>query len=309
MKRSTRIPTRCLLATLALLAACTPRPEPRLVVPLSGEAALSSPDGVPLATRLTFHGRSAWFAFDTGAGAHTLAGWFVDSAGMRVTGLGDLEARDAGGNAVSIRAVRDQEATLPSGGTLDLEAAIVADFPPAFESAELGGLLNPQLLAAEGEAVVLDLPRGELRIERYEDAIARLGARPVPADELRACRSDAAPIPNLVYAVRVGSAAGEAWLTLDTGADETAIRRGSPLVEGVALQPGGRSMGVAGRASSFEVAPGLPLRVGEQDVTVDAQVAPGDPQGCGPDGLLGLDALGGCALVLGRDALALACDR
>lgn len=168
-----------LMAGILYWAACTPlREERSLVIPLSDEAALSSTDAPGLAVRLAFNGESAWFIFDTGAGAHTLAGWFVDRASMSLddAASGDLSARDATGAPVQLQIVRDQVGELGEGNQIRLTEAVVASFPPEFQDAEIGGLLNPQLLAQGANAVVLDLRVPELRFEPFVAAVRRLGA-------------------------------------------------------------------------------------------------------------------------------------
>ena len=60
------------LALLVLiLGSCVDRDGRPVVIPLQNDP------GLELGVRLTFNNRTAWFGFDTGAGAHTLASWFV----------------------------------------------------------------------------------------------------------------------------------------------------------------------------------------------------------------------------------------
>lgn len=261
-----------------------------------------------LVVRLTFNGQEASFLFDTGAGAHTLARWFVDAAGITTDSVAGLRARDAVGELVELEAVHNASGLLANGRSLVLESAIVADFPPIFQEERVGGLLNPQLLAGEGQAVVLDLRVQEFRLQRFDDAVRLAGARILGPHELRVCREEDAPIANLAYAIAVTARDRTAWLQLDTGAGISSIRSGSGLVEGMRLEPGGEVMGVAGRSQGYLVAPSLPISFGGFDVSVDAQVVESNHGNCGPDGLLGRDALGGCALVLGQGSLAIGCS-
>jgi hypothetical protein len=141
--------TRTHLALLVLiLGSCVGREGEPVVIPLTDDP------GLELGMRLTFNDRTAWFMFDTGAGAHTLASWFVDAAGMAVDDslVAGVQASDATGAAVDLRAVHGEIGWLPDGNSLVLESAIVADFPPEFQRAEVGGLINPQLLVREGQA-------------------------------------------------------------------------------------------------------------------------------------------------------------
>ena len=93
---------------------------------------------------------------------------------------------------------------------------------------------------------MLDLRVPELRIEPFNDALRRVGVRPVPADQVQMCSDADAPIRNQVYAVLVMAGEEKAWLGLDTGASRTSIVVGSPLIRGLQLEPGGETMGVAG---------------------------------------------------------------
>lgn len=291
------------LLLLPLLGSCADREAATLVVPLKEEP--------ELAARLDFHGRSAWFMFDTGAGAHTLADWFVEAAGMEVDDDlgGELQARDSTGQTVEVRVVHGERGRLPNGDEVFLESAIVADFPPFFEREEGGGLLNPQLLAGGERAAVLDLRIPELRFERFDHAVRRLGAAVMEDEDLRICSDAEAPVANLLYAVRAHGPGGSAWLQLDTGAGSTSVASGSPLIRGAELEPGGKTMGVAGIEQTHLLARDLPMAFAAQRVVLDVEVVERTHGGCGEDGLLGRDALGRCALVLARDAVAIGCDQ
>ncbi len=197
-KRNRTASTRSHLVLLVLiLGSCVDRDGESVIIPLHDEP------GLELGVRLTFNGRTAWFGFDTGAGAHTLASWFVEAAGMAIDDslVARVQARDAVGAPVELRAVHEELGQLPDGNSLFLESAIVTDFPPEFRQAEVGGLLNPQLLAGDGQAAVLDLRVPELRFEPFNDAVRRLGARTVANDQVQICREADAPIRNQVYAV------------------------------------------------------------------------------------------------------------
>lgn len=290
---------------LLVLGSCADRDGRPVIVPLQSDP------GLELAVRLTFSRHTAWFGFDTGAGAHTLASWFVEAAGMAVDDslLAGVRARDAAGEPVELRAVHGEIGWLPNGSSLVLESAIVADFPPEFEESEVGGLLNPQLLAGDGQAAVLDLRVPELRIEPFDDAVRRVGARVVADDQIKICSEADAPIPNLAFAVLVTARDEKGWLQLDTGAGETLIAAASPLVGGLPLEPGGETMGVAGSPQVYSVARNLMVWFAGSRATVDAHVVERTGGGCGPGGLLGRDALGRCALVLSRASLAITCER
>ena len=297
---------RALILLLFLTgASCDGSHEGPFIVPLGTEP------GRSLAVRVTFNGHAAWFMFDTGAGVHTLARWFVDAAGIPAAdSLSEgLRAFDATGQPVEIRVVQRQTGRLPNGRSLLLESAIVADFPPEIRGSEVGGLLNPQLLASTDEAVVLDLRVAELRIEPFDDGVRRVGAHVLASDQFKRCVDEETSIPNLLFSVLVSAGdENNGWLQLDTGARLTSIATSSRLLDGLEPIPGGETMGIAGRSQTYSTAPNLTISFGDHRATVDAQVVERTHGGCGPDGLLGRDALGNCVLVLGRDSVAIACD-
>jgi hypothetical protein len=306
-----RLARSYLILALIGMAGCGGREGlPELIIPLSTGAALSSPDSPGTGVEVNINGEPAWFVFDTGAGAHMFARWFVEAAELMIdASLTDLSARDATGATVQIQVVHDVVGQLPDGATLPLGTVVVAQFPRLFELRKVGGLLNPQLLAQEATAVVLDLRVPELRMELFDRAVLRLGATILSEEgDLEVCVVTASPIPNKRFAIRVRSGEGEGWLQLDTGADATYVSRASRLIQGMALESGGTSVGVAGRPEAYDVARDLVLTFGGFSVTTAARVVERSGEGCGPDGLLGLDAVGRCALILGSEAVALACS-
>lgn len=293
-----------LVPLLLIITSCAGRDGDPFILRLEADP------GRSLAARVTFNGQSAWFMFDTGAGAHTLARWFADAAGIDAEGPSEgVRAHDATGQAVEIDVVQRQIGWLPNGRSLVLESAIVADFPPEFRDSEVGGLLNPQLLVSADQAAVLDLRVPELRIEPFDSAVRRTGAQVLSSDQIQVCIDADAAIPNLLFAVLVSAGdENNGWLQLDTGARVTSISVSSRLVDGLELVPGGESMGIGGRPQTHSTAPNLTMSFGNHRATVDAQVVERTHGGCGPDGLLGRDALGSCVLVLGRQSVAIACD-
>jgi hypothetical protein len=110
-----------------LLAAAPGGGQPRIA--LQYDAALAKADLPSPAARLTINGRTAWFLFDTGAGVHVLASWFVKAAGLEAGDVHGVHGIDSTGKAVALRGLRDLRATLDDGGVMKLGTATVADFP------------------------------------------------------------------------------------------------------------------------------------------------------------------------------------
>ena len=282
------------------------------LISLRYSAVLAKADFPSPAARLTVNGREAWFLVDTGAGVHVVASWFVDAAGLKVDDRFGEEVRgvDATGQPYAFRGLRNLAAQLDDGSALTVAVTAVADFPAEFQQFEIGGILNPQLLAGSGRAAALDLRVPELRLEPFEQAVQRLRARVLPRDQVQVCTSPEAAVPNLLVAVAVSAGGRKGMLTVDSGAGVTKIVAGSGLVRGVRLAPGGQTTGLAGKPQPFGVARGMKMKFGESRATLDVRVVEeAAPVGCGPDGFLGLDALRACAVVLSASDLAITCRR
>jgi hypothetical protein len=297
----------CLLSLLLVACDATDNTSRRIALVYDPE--LARADFLSPAARVTVNGRTTWLLFDTGAGVHVLTPWFAKAANLRVEDLSEQTSIvDATGSAASFRAVRATSAELADGTSLILDLAAVVDFAPEFEQLDIGGIVSPQLLANASQAVTLDLRAPELRFEAFDDAMRRLGARAVASDNVTFCGDLKGPVPNLVMAIRAESPHGTGSVVIDSGANATKLNAGSALVRGAELSGGGESSGFSGQRQPYSLAPNLPLTFHDASVTVGARVS--DPAGrpCEYDGLLGLDAIRRCALVMGPDRLAIRCE-
>lgn len=278
--------------------------------PLQYPDALAKADFPSPAVRLTLGGRAAWFLLDTGAGLHALASWFVEAAGLEANaGLAtEIRGLDATGKQMRLRELPELSANLDGGAVLTLWPAVVAEFPPEFEKAEVGGVISPQLLAGPGRAAALDLRVPDLRLEPFSEALKRLGARPVPREQRRLCGRADDPIPNLVFAILVATGAEQNFLVLDTGATATKLAATSALARGRRLRPGGQTVGLSGEPEVYSISRRHRLEFAGYRAKVNARVVTAPPDPCGAEGLLGLDVLRRCAMVLGKNEIGIRCD-
>ncbi len=279
------------------------------MIPLRYDPFLIRADFPNPATRLTINGQTAWFLIDTGAGVHVLASWFSAAARLEAdTSLDEtVRGADSTGRTVAFKGARGVTAQLDSNESLRLPFAAIADFPEDFERSKVGGILSPQLLASAGLSAALDLRVPELRFEPFDEAVGRLAAARIPRSRVQICGSLKDAVPNLVFAIPATSANGDGVLLLDSGATSTKLVARSPLIAGMKLEAGGETTGLSGERQTFSIARGLTLGFAEYQVAVDSQVAGMGDASCGADGLLGLDALRECAIVLGSRDVALAC--
>lgn len=282
--------------------------EPR-VMALRYEAELQR-IGFPSPTlAITVNGKPARFLIDSGAGVHTFAKWFVSAAGLATQHHGGAKAVDAGGHPVDISLVRDVTLTLGDGSKLEIDEAIVADFPPFFEGNAIAGLLSPQLLAAQTHAAVLDLRKPELRLQPMERAIERFNATLLSiSNSTRLCVQRGSPLENRLYAVRTVVEGVETSLTVDTGASGTTLQDGTPAAIAVRKKPGtgGAEMSVGGQAMQVFRSSPVTLDFGGGKRTLSVSLGK-DAGSCGAQGRLGMDALRGCRWIFARAAVAMSC--
>ncbi len=258
--------------------------------------------------RVTIGHRSALFLIDTGAGVHTFASWFVDAAGLRAQEVNG-STTDSTGRVVPIRVVRAIKGDLDDGEPIEFSEAAVANFPPLFEQHGLGGLLSPQLLANATELAELDLRTPELRIEPFNAPASSLGRpRLDTVDGANVCVNRDSVFVNRLYSIPVLLSGVPASLLVDSGATRTIVRPNSPAGRAIATRAiaGSGIQGVGGEAEPTRVAPDTQIKVAGTNRTIDLTVAAGSSN-CGADGLLGMDALRGCTLVLGTKTLAMEC--
>src|SRR5262245_1229468 len=117
-------------------------------------------------------GLPARMVLDTGATRHVLADWVVREARV-VTRASSVETADHTGKRIEV--LEADPSALAIDGWAELPAApalLVSSLPPQLRSLGVVGILSPQLLAAEGSAVVLDLPRREMAAMQTDRAIA-----------------------------------------------------------------------------------------------------------------------------------------
>jgi hypothetical protein len=248
--------------------------------------------------RGTIHGQTVWFIIDTGASVHTLASWFVTAARI-VTHATNATTTGSTGSKSAVRVVY-RESIHVDGRQDDLAVreAIVVDLPPIFQQQRIGGLLSPQLLAPVNMAAILDLRAPRLSF----------GASAAASTGTRVCRNRDSPFANRLYAAPISTGNLEGTMLIDTGATSSIALPSSPIAVALSGRASvtGHTQGVGGTATITRKVPGVALKFGGGEGTVSFTIG-GAPSSCGTDGLLGMDALRGCRMVLGQSTFAWSC--
>jgi predicted aspartyl protease len=259
--------------------------------------------------RATVRGQPVWFIVDTGASVNTLASWLVSAARLEAR---QTTATASGSTGVeqSVRMVANEKIQLDGGRDLTLREAIVVEFPPVFAEQRIGGLLSPQLLGPGQLASVLDLRVPSLRFEPFETAVARLGRnRPLISSGSRVCRNAESPFESRQYAASVTADDISGTMLVDTGATSTLAAPGSRIAAALSdrASESGRTQGVGGDVQTMRKAPDVRFERGGTASTIAVTIGGSTPS-CGSDGLIGMDALRQCILVLGESAFAWSCQ-
>ncbi len=261
--------------------------------------------------RGTVSGHPTWMLVDTGANSHVVAGWFAHQIGLPIVKLGDVGTDHVGRRIATFRALHPAVA-LEDWGPLADGPMLVTDVPPLIEKLGIGAFISPQRLIEEGDATVLDLTAGEIRAGWFDDARAALGSdwTSLVGRGARLCEDTASPIQGLAYVIPATIEGRAVDLLIDTGAQRSDILAGSAA--GKALLPGAvankdQMFGASGRLLSRTLK-GAHLVVGNVAMTGDVDLLPGasDPY-CPRDGVVSMDVLSACVLVLGRAEIYAGC--
>ena len=321
----------CTLAATAV--ACTPPAKPRV----SGQARLATATGgteesprtwsprlaklkyevrgrpfpLPLVTG-TIAGQPVLMLVDTGANSHVIAGWLARKLGLSMKKLGDVGTDHVGKSIATFR-VEKPELAIDDWGTLDPAPVLATDVPDVIEKLGIGAFISPQRLVEEGDAVVLDLVKGELRPALWDEAhyeLAASGASLVLPDQGRACEENEGPIKGLAYVVPATVNAQRVDLLVDTGAQHSDVFTTSTAGQRLTAQSSvnKEAMYTASGKISARVLKGARVTAGAFSVLTDVDLIGGAADSsCPRDGVLAMDVLRSCSLLLGRTKIFARC--
>jgi Aspartyl protease len=253
-------------------------------------------------------GHEALFIVDSGAGVNVLADWYAKVADVATTTAAGT-ATGSGGKTAAVRTTHQLRGHWSNGQGFTLKEAIVIAFPPLFETLHLGGLVSPQLLAPVGTAAVLDLKIPSLKFVPFARALSDLHLPQAITVPQAVCRNPDSQFVNRLYLAPVATAGATDLVLIDTGATKTILSEDSTIAHAIETnsESGPRSEGVGGEVRAQRMVRNVQLTRGGQTVALNPSIGQVAAT-CDAKGLLGMDALRSCVLVLGISEMAFACD-
>lgn len=253
-------------------------------------------------------GHEALFIIDSGASVTVVADWYARLAKIPIATAAGA-ATGSGGKTATVRTTHRLQGHWSDGQGFTLTEAIVVAFPPLFETLHLGGLVSPQLLAPVGTAAALDLKTPSLRFVPFARALSDLHLSHAVTVPQPVCRNPDSQFVNRLYLVPVTSAGVTDLMLVDTGATKTIFSTESQITHAIepATELGPRSEGVGGEVSGQRIVRNVQLLRGGKAVAVNPSIGAVSAP-CDAKGLLGMDALRSCLLILGDSEMAFSCD-
>ncbi len=287
----------------------TPRPSSQRMAKLRYEIH-GRPFPLPLVTG-TIAGQPVLMLVDTGANSHVIAGWLARKLGLTMKKLGDVGTDHVGKTIATFR-VEKPELAIDDWGPLVPMPVLATDVPEVIEKLGIGAFISPQRLVEEGDSVVLDLAKGELRPAWWDEAHYELSALGVPlvVGEARACEETEGPIKGLAYVLPATVESQRVDLLLDTGAQHSDVFTTSLAGQRLMAQStvNKEPMYTASGKISARKLKGARLTAGSFAVSADVDLIAGTADSsCPRDGVLAMDVLRSCMLLLGRQRIYARC--
>lgn len=245
---------------------------------------------------------------DTGANSHVVAGWFARRLGLPMRKLGDV-GTDHVGKSIATYRMDKVDISIDDWGKLSTTTVLATEVPEVIEKLGIGAFVSPQRLDEEGDAVVLDLKKGELRSAWWEETyseLAETGAPMVQPDQAKVCEENDGPVKGLAFVVPAVIESQKVQLLVDTGAQHSDIFTSSAAGRKLVGQSSTNRepMYTASGKISARQLKGASVTTGSFALTADIDLIQGAADGsCPRDGVLAMDVLRSCTLLLGRSKI------
>jgi hypothetical protein len=247
---------------------------------------------------------------DTGANAHIISGALARKAQLTTKSFGDTGV-DHAGRSIDTRRATHPHVHVDNWGDLPDEPVLVTDVPDAVTRLGIGAFLSPQQLASDDASIVLDFQKSEMRQMRRGETLETTSGNALALDPPRACLDQDSPLQGLAFVVRAQIDGHDTELLVDTGAHHSDLLIGSKTGAALVAQsePSGESVYAASGKVTPRTVKNAQMRVGALEITRDIDLIPGKQDDfCPRDGVLAMDVLKKCVLVLDRHTVSGLCN-
>lgn len=242
---------------------------------------------------------------DTGANSHVIAGWFARKIGLPLKKLGDI-GTDHVGKSISTFRIDKIDMAIDDWGKLSASTVLATEVPEVIEKLGIGAFISPQRLDDEGDAVVLDLGKGELRSAMWEETakeMAESGTPVIVPEESKACEENDGPVKGLAFVVPATIDSQKVNLLVDTGAQHSDVFLSTPAgkaLVGHAVAKKEPMYTASGKISARKLK-AAKLTAGQFTINTDVDLIAGGADGsCARDGVLAMDVLRQCTVMFGK---------
>ncbi|MBX3230509.1 MAG: aspartyl protease family protein [Labilithrix sp.] len=250
-------------------------------------------------------GQPVLMLVDTGANSHVIAGWLARKLGLPMKKLGDI-GTDHVGKSIAAYRLDGVDIAIDDWGKLATTTLLATEVPPVIEKLGIGAFISPQRLEEEGDAVVLDLAKGELRSAWWDESLREMadkGVRLFDVDQGRTCEDSEGPVRGLAYVMPSVIEQQKVSLLVDTGAQHSDVFIGSSAGQRLLPQstPNKEAMYTASGPITARKIANARITTGSFSVTANVDLIQGAADAsCPRDGVLAMDVLRSCSLLLGR---------
>jgi predicted aspartyl protease len=250
---------------------------------------------------------------DTGANSHVVSAWLARKIGLPMQKLGDL-GTDHVGKSIATYRIDRADITLEGWGGLSTTTVLATEVPDVIEKLGIGAFISPQRLVEEGDSVVLDLKAGEIRASWWDDEReAHVGGESLVAGDGRghACEETEGPIHGLAFVLPAKVESHDVRLLLDTGAQHSDVfvsSRAGQRLAGASVGNKEPMYTASGKISARKVR-AAKVVAGRVKAVTDVDLIQGTSEPtCPRDGVLAMDILRSCSLLLGRSSVLGRCE-
>ncbi len=244
---------------------------------------------------------SGIFLIDTGASSNVMASWFANK--LPTNKKSEITIPDSTGQMMKAYLYHTQIQI--QNLKIDNQTFLITDFPQEFEKNKIAGLVSPKSL---GSFVALDFKRPQMMISESLDEIKnKFEIDFIPRSNQTTCLAPA----SSMYVVEVSIQKQKAKLLIDSGSATTKIFLSSPIgqiLKSEAKKSPKQAAGLSGKKVDLLQLTNSSITFADKTQSTNVFLQDSQGKGCPGDGLMGLDLLKNCVLIMAKEDIGLSCN-